>query len=161
MHNYTLYHCLDLVNISMKLKLTLLFLFIFFNQLTLATELGQLSPAQLIKLQKQQNALVIDIRTEKEWAATGIIPDSHKLQFFSSNGKYNPQQWLSRLEQLKTSNDQPVILVCRSGSRSSFVGDMLIKKGMKNVHHLSTGILPWIKAGNKISKDCPTQLACK
>lgn len=145
----------------MKPKLTLFFLFIFFNNLILASELGQLSPTQLIKLQKQQNALIIDIRSEKEWTTTGIIPGSHKLQFFSAAGKSNQKQWLFDLNQLKSSTDQPIILVCRSGSRSSFVADMLIKKGVKNVHHLSTGIIPWIKAGNKINKDCPTQLACK
>ena len=146
----------------MKFKFSLLFFFVFFNPLALAAELGQLSPAQLTQLQKEQNALVIDIRTEKEWAATGIIPNSHKLQFFSPNGKYNPEQWLSDLNQLRTNEDQAIILVCRSGSRSAMVGNMLAKtKGLKNIHHLSNGILPWIKTGNKITNDCPSKLACK
>ena len=119
----------------MIFKFPLLFLLISFNHFSIANELGQLSPNQLIKLQKQQNALLIDIRTEKEWAATGIIPNSHKLQFFSSNGKFDAKKWLADLDQLKTSDEQAVILICRSGSRSGMVGDMLIKKGMKNVNH--------------------------
>ncbi len=144
------------------IKLTLFFLLSFFTAIISAEELGQLSAVQLIAMQKQENALVIDIRTENEWNTTGIIPDSHRLQFFSSTGKYDADKWLSDLNQLKTSPDQTVILVCRSGNRSGMVGDMLTKKmGMKNIYHLSTGIMPWIKAGNKITTNCSTKLACK
>ena len=145
-----------------KIKFILFFICSFFTAFISAEELGQLSAEQLIALQKQNNALVIDIRTKKEWNTTGTIPDSHKLQFFSSTGKYDAEKWLSDLNQLKSSPEQTVILVCRSGNRSSMVGEMLTKKmGMKNVHHLSTGIIPWIKAGNKITNDCSTKLACK
>ena len=145
-----------------KIKLTLFFICSFFTAFLSAEELGQLSAEQLIVMQKQDNALIIDIRTEKEWNTTGIIPDSHKLQFFSATGKYDADKWLSDLNQLKTSPDQTVILVCRSGNRSGRAGNILTKKlGIKNVYHLSSGIMPWIKAGNKISKDCPTKLACK
>ena len=143
------------------IKLTLFILLSFFTAFISAEELGQLSAEQLIAMQKQDNALVIDIRTEKEWNTTGIIPDSHKLQFFTATGKYDADKWLSDLNQLKTSPEQTVILVCRSGKRSGMVGDMLTKKmEMKNIHHLSTGIMPWIKAGNKTT-DCSTKLACK
>jgi len=146
----------------MKIKLTFFILLSFFSTFIFAEELGNLSAQQLISLQKNQKALVIDIRTESEWAATGIIPDSHKLQFFSPRGKYDIKKWLFDLEQLKTTADQPVILVCRSGSRSGMLGNMLSKQqGMKNIYHLSNGIMPWIKAGNEITPDCPTQLACK
>ena len=145
-----------------RIKLTLFFICSFFTAFISAEELGQLSAEQLIIMQKQDNALIIDIRTEKEWNTTGIIPDSHKLQFFTVTGKYNADKWLSDLNQLKSSPDQTVILVCRSGSRSGMVGNMLAKKmGIKNVHHLSTGIMPWIKAGNKITTDCSPKLACK
>lgn len=145
-----------------KIKLTLFFICSFFTAFISAEELGQLSAEQLIAMQNQENALIIDIRTENEWKTTGIIPDSHKLQFFSVTGKYDTAKWLSDLNQLKTAPDQNVILVCRTGSRSGMVGEMLTKKmGVKNIFHLSAGIMPWIKAGNKITKDCPTKLACK
>lgn len=145
----------------MKINLTFFLLVTLFSCFVSAEELGNLSAEQLISLQKNKNALVIDIRTEKEWASTGTIPNSHKLQFFSSTGKYNAEKWLSELEQLKTSPDQAVILVCRSGSRSGMVGNMLSKQqNMKNIYHLSNGILPWIKAGNEVNKECSSQLSC-
>ena len=145
-----------------RTQLILFFICSFFTAFISAEELGQVSAEQLTAMQKQDKALIIDIRTEKEWNTTGIIPDSHKLQFFTATGKYDANKWLSDLNQLKTSPDQTIILVCRSGSRSGMVGNMLVKQfGMKNVHHLSTGIMPWIKAGNKVTTDCLTKLACK
>lgn len=145
----------------MKFKLPFFLLLSFFSSFIYAEELINLSAEQLVSLQKNQNALVIDIRTEQEWAATGTIPDSQKLQFFSPTGQFDTEKWLSDLEQLKTASNQPIILVCRSGARSSKVGNLLTKElGMKNIYHLSNGIMPWIKAGNKVTPDCPTNIAC-
>ena len=137
----------------MKTKLTFIFLLSIVSTIISADALVDLSIGQLVNMQKNKNALVVDIRTEKEWQTTGTIPGSHKLQFFSSQGKYDAEKWLAELSQLKTSQDQPVILVCRSGGRSGMVGNMLTKQqGMKNIHHLSSGITSWIKAGNEITK---------
>lgn len=146
----------------MKTKLFLILLLSFFSVHIAAEELGQLTSEQLLTLQKESNALVIDIRTEKEWGATGVIPDSHKLQFFSPSGNYDAKKWLADLNQLKTEENQAIILVCRSGGRSGKVGSLLAKElEMNNIHHLSNGITSWIKAGNKIKKDCTNTLACK
>jgi len=146
----------------MKIKLSFFLLLTFFSSLISAAELINLSNKDLIDLQKNQNALIVDIRTEGEWVSTGTIPNSHKLQFFSPRGKYDAEKWLADLNKLKGSKDQAIILVCRSGSRSRTLGNMLAKQlGMENVHHLSNGIMPWIRAGNEINKKCPTQFACK
>ena len=146
----------------MKIKLGFILLFSFFSSFISAENLINLSAEQLIALQKNQNTLVIDIRTKKEWEATGTIPDSHKLHFFSSDGKYDTEKWLSELDQLKKSADQPIILVCRSGGRSGKVGSMLTQQlGLKNIHHLSNGMMSWIKAGNSVNTECPTKFACK
>ncbi len=145
-----------------KTKVILLLILSCLVPKAIAEGLHNLSPQQLLAMQKNNHALVVDIRTNKEWGQTGIIPNSHKLQFYSPQGNYDTEKWLSNLNQLKTFADQPIILVCRSGGRSSTVGNLLAKKlKMKNIYHLSNGILPWIKAGNNITKDCPTELACK
>lgn len=146
----------------MKINLTFFLLLSFFSTLVFAEELTNLSAKQLISLQKNKNALVIDIRTEREWISTGTIPNSHKLQFFSAQGKYDAEKWLNDLNKLKSSPDQPIILVCRSGGRSGKVGNMLTSQlGMSNINHLSNGMMSWIKAGNKVNTTCPTQFACQ
>lgn len=55
----------------------------------LATELGQLTPEQLETMQTQQQALVVDIRTAKEWQASGLIPQSQPLEFFDEQGNHD------------------------------------------------------------------------
>lgn len=132
----------------------LYFLFLtFFATLLSAAELTDLSVNQVQAMQQQGEALVIDIRTAQEWQNSGIIPDSHKLQFFNSDGKYDADTWLAKLAELKSSPDQPVILVCRSGNRSGMVGNFLTQKlGMKNIYHLSNGIRGWQKAGQQLEK---------
>lgn len=118
-----------------------------------AAELENITPKQLKSLQND-GALVIDIRTAKEWLTNGIIPDSKKLEFFNEQGEFDEKKWLTGLNKLHTSSEQPVILVCRSGNRSSMVGNYLTNKlGMNNIYHLQNGILSWIKAGNEISKN--------
>lgn len=145
------------------MKLLLFFFGYLFGFCAYATELGVITSDQLEKFQSTENALVIDIRTQQEWNQTGTIPSSSKIEYFDSEGNYNTKAWLAKLEQLKKSTDQPIILVCRSGHRSEMVGQQLTKQlGMNNVYHLKGGILSWINSGKELDKTCPNnQLACK
>jgi len=146
---------------SMNYKTLLLLILAFYVHFVSAAELGELDAGQLAALQHDQNALIVDIRTEQEWAATGTIPDSRKLEFFNAEGQSDTKQWVDKLNKLRTSPDQPVVLVCRSGNRSGRVGRLLAQKlGVENVYHLKNGILPWIKAGNPIAKVCSDHSAC-
>ncbi len=143
-----------------------LLLFFFSYLLTLcayAAELGVITSDQLEVFQSTNNALVIDIRTLQEWNKTGTIPSSSKIEYFDTEGNYNTRAWLAKLEQLKKSTDQPIVLVCRSGHRSETVGQQLTKQlGMENVYHLKGGIMSWINSGKELDKTCPNnQLACK
>ncbi|MGZ0078878.1 rhodanese-like domain-containing protein [Methylomonas sp. YC3] len=145
----------------MKLRLTLFWLGCLFAAHLYATELGVVTAEQLINMQQNQNALVVDVRTAPEWQATGVIANSQKLESFDGNGYFDQEKWLANLEKLKSSPDQPIILVCRSGNRSGKIGQILTEQlGMKNVYHLSNGIQSWIKDGRPVKADCLTT-ACK
>lgn len=145
----------------MKKILTALFLAFLFNSAVIATELQTVTPEQLLDLQQNQNALVIDIRTETEWQASGIISNSHKLQSFDNHGQFDQEKWLAKLEKLKSSADQPVILVCRSGNRSGKIGAYLTERlGMSNIYHLQNGLQSWSQSGRPLSPNC-IHIACK
>lgn len=145
----------------MKTLLSLLLSGFIYCAPLLAGELETVTPQQLLDMQQNNNALVVDVRTEAEWQASGIIANSHKLQSFDSQGKFDPEKWLTSLEKMKTSPDQPVILVCRSGNRSGKIGALLTQQlGMKNVYHLDNGLQSWINSGHPVSPNC-LQVACK
>ena len=134
-------------------KILSFFLLAFSSFQLSATELGQLTPAQLETLKNEQQAVVFDIRTAKEWRETGLIPESHPLQFFDDQGQYNLDRWLAEAKKLQKTPEQPIILVCRSGNRSGKLGNMLTRQlGMKNIYHLSNGMTAWIKADKAIEK---------
>ncbi|MGZ4958047.1 MAG: rhodanese-like domain-containing protein [Methylomonas sp.] len=117
---------------------------------TTAIEPRTVTAEQLQALQQNDRALIVDIRTEPEWQATGIIPGSQKLQSFNGDGQFDEQKWLADLQKLKATPDQSVILVCRSGNRSRKVGEFLIQQGVPNVYHLNDGIQSWINSGHPV-----------
>ncbi len=145
----------------MKTLLSFILTIICFYNSAQANELQTVTPEQLLDMQQNQHALVVDIRTAAEWQASGVIANSQKLQSFDPQGKFDQDKWLAELEKLKSSPDQPVILVCRSGNRSGNVGTLLSDKiGMQNVYHLQNGLQAWIKSGHPVSPDCPST-TCK
>jgi rhodanese-related sulfurtransferase len=88
-----------------------------------------------------KGAPIIDIRTPEEWKETGIIKDSHKIMFFSEDGKYDIPKFLDALSKAVKDKNQSFILVCRTASRTKMVGNFLSKEvGYKNVKELTGGI---------------------
>jgi len=113
-----------------------------------AGDLVGITPDELQAMQAQ-GALVVDVRTPGEWAATGIIPGSKTLTYFTSTGGYDQAAWLKQLQPWVARPSQPVVLVCRSGNRSATVGKMLLTEGgYGKVYHLEKGIRGW-SAENK------------
>ncbi len=106
-----------------------------------------LTPDELLSMQ-EKGALVVDVRTPQEWKNTGLIAGSKGLTFFDATGGYDQEGWIRRLKPLLKSSDQPVILVCRSGSRSSMVGRMLLTEGgFSKVYQLDKGLIGWKAEG--------------
>jgi rhodanese-related sulfurtransferase len=140
----------------MKFPYPLVGLALSILSLSISAEPVGVDPDRLEKMIEQEGALVIDIRTPQEWKATGTIPSSRKMMFFDESGEAHEQEWLAELNRARKP-DQPVILVCRSGGRSSKVGDFLDQSlGMKNVYHLENGITEWIEQGKAV-KPCDEQ----
>ena len=111
-----------------------------------------INPSQLQK-KIDQNIVVIDIRTPPEWKELGIVPTSDTIMFFDERGGYNINSWLNKFTKLVKDKNQPFILVCRSGNRTSMVGKFLSDQlKYKNVYHLQNGIKSWIKENRKTIK---------
>ncbi|RUM66426.1 MAG: rhodanese-like domain-containing protein [Sulfurospirillum sp.] len=116
-------------------------LFIVTFQAILFADFTSIDADELQRLQAQ-NAPVIDIRTPGEWKETGVIPGSHKIMFFDERGNYNVQKFLDELYKVAPDKNKPIILVCRTASRTKVVGDFLSKQvGYKKVRDLKGGIM--------------------
>ncbi len=101
-----------------------------------------IDPADATLKINHDDAVVIDVRSMKEFS------DGHILgaENVPLNGLKNQ---LPRLEKYK---DRPVILVCRSGSRSGMAAGMLRKAGFQQAYNLRGGMLAWENAGLPVKR---------
>jgi rhodanese-related sulfurtransferase len=94
---------------------------------------------------------VIDIRRAEEWKQTGIIEGSHKLTAFDKHSRFNPE-FMTRFRSI-VNKEQPVILICRTGNRTSALAEFLSEKqGFIQVYNVKKGITGWIREGKPIKK---------
>ncbi|MDP5158952.1 MAG: rhodanese-like domain-containing protein [Flaviramulus sp.] len=86
------------------------------------------------QLAKDNNALIIDVRTTAE-VAEGIIENALHLDFFKG------QEFVNEIEKLDKSKSYYVY--CRSGNRSGQACKIMEQLGFKNAYNLEGGMLQW------------------
>lgn len=92
--------------------------------------------ARAMQLINHSDALVLDVREQKEYDAGHII-----------NSRLIPAQKLGeRIGELEKYRRRPIVVVCRSGSRAVPVASLLGKQGFGEVYLLSGGLQAWQKA---------------
>ncbi len=96
------------------------------------TQVNTLEATRLIN----QDALVLDVREDKEFVA-GHIPKARHIPLGAL-----PER-LKELEKFKT---KPIVVNCRSGQRSARACGILKKNGFENVVNLAGGIMAWESA---------------
>jgi len=84
-------------------------------------------------LKEKPEAVVLDIRTPKEYAE-GHIPDAINID-------YKADSFQSELEKLD--RDTTYLMHCRSGRRSANSLEIFEKLGFRHVIHMNDGILGW------------------
>ncbi len=101
---------------------------------------------QQLQSMLQQGTQIIDIRRQEEWRETGVVENSKLLTFVDANGRVKP----GFMEQFTASvaKDDPVILICRTGSRTDALARYLVTKmGYTQVFNVRYGITDWIRNG--------------
>ena len=109
---------------------------------------GELPYSNLDNVQLQskleQDIPVYDIRRAEEWRQTGVIEGSRLLTFVDGSGRLKPD-FISRFTSVVGKND-PVILICRTGNRTSALARHLVEKmGYTQVFNVRNGISQWIR----------------
>jgi rhodanese-related sulfurtransferase len=97
----------------------------------------QVGPQEAVLLFNHDDALVLDVREQSEWA------DGH-----ITRAKHIPLgQIKNKLGELEKFKDKPIVVVCRSGNRSNTACGLLKKSGFENLHNLAGGMIAWEQAG--------------
>jgi rhodanese-related sulfurtransferase len=102
----------------------------------------QLNAAETEQLIKEEGALVVDVREDKEYRS-GRIPHSRNI----SLGELD-----ARIDELEHEQHRPIIMSCRSGRRSAHAGIYLCRNGFSNIYNLKGGINAWLKTNRKLER---------
>jgi rhodanese-related sulfurtransferase len=85
------------------------------------------------KINSNENAVVIDVRTPMEYN------EGHLYGSLLIN--INDSSFTIEIEKLDKSKDY--FIYCRSGNRSWHAGNYMLKRGFQSVAHLEPGIIGW------------------
>lgn len=99
-------------------------------------------PLQAVAMMNHDNAVIVDVRTDKEFEE-GHITNSLNIPLGVLQ---------NRLGDLQEHKTDTVIVVCRTGSRSAQAAATLLKQGFANVQNLSGGMLAWTNANMPVKK---------
>ena len=117
--------------------------FIIKSEISNATrKYKQVGVNEAVMLLNKDDALVIDVREAKEIQG-GKIKGSRHITL---------GELPSKLSELEKNKQSPVLIYCRSGSRSSHASQILTKAGFEDVSNLAGGILAWESANLPITK---------
>jgi rhodanese-related sulfurtransferase len=105
-----------------------------FNFREMSTE--ELTPQQAEQKLKGGQTLLIDVRESYEFS-----------QIHIDGAKLVPLGDLPRRIKEVASPEQELIVMCRSGSRSSYALQQLKSMGYKKVYNLNGGIISWAMSG--------------
>jgi len=117
--------------------------FIFKTEISALTrKYKQLGVNAAVMLLNKDNVLALDVREDKE-ITDGMIKGARHITL----GNFP-----SRIADLEEYKKQPVLVYCRSGSRSGHACQLLTKAGFEDVSNLSGGIMAWESANLPLSK---------
>jgi rhodanese-related sulfurtransferase len=92
-----------------------------------------------------------DIRRPEEWRQTRVEEGSRTLTYVDAAGRPNPG-FLSRFTAEVGKND-PVVLICRTGSRTDALARELAEMGYTQIYNVRHGITRWIGEGNPVARN--------
>lgn len=106
------------------------------------TGIMQTGYSEALKLIEEPDILLLDVRTADEFASGHL-----------RNAKNIPVQELqSRMNEISSCKDKPVLVYCYSGGRSAMACGLLKRNGFLKISNLSGGISSWTAASGKVYK---------
>jgi GrxC family glutaredoxin len=100
-------------------------------------------PMEAVSLSNHKNAVFVDVRTDDEYRAGHILHSLHA-----------PLGLLdSKLKEISKYKNRPLVVYCRSGSRSGQAAGQLKKQGLEEVYNLAGGVMAWQNANLPLTKD--------
>jgi len=105
------------------------------------SQVKAVGPAEATRLLNHENAVMIDMRSDKDYREGHIVNAVHV-----PDGKGDIPAALNK------HHDRPVIVYCQRGNNSTAVCNRLSKQGFESVYNLQGGVQAWQKAELPLTK---------
>ena len=105
-------------------------------------EIYSVEATEFYDLSQKSIAQLVDVRTPSEYA-DGHISGAVNMDIYEND-------FSQKIKEL--SKDKPVLVYCRSGSRSMKAAEMLEDEGFELIYNLEGGINSWNSAGFETEK---------
>ena len=105
------------------------------------SQVKAVSPGEATRLLNHDNAIMIDMRSDKDYRDGHIVNAVHV-----PDGKGEMPAALNK------HRERPVIVYCQRGNNSTAVCNKLSKQGFESVYNLQGGVLAWQKAELPLTK---------
>ena len=103
---------------------------------------SKVTAEEAVRLMENSSPFILDVRTPQEFA-TGHIKGSVLLPV---------KELFSQMEKLAGHEDDPILVVCATGNRSTVASHLLMRAGFTRVYNLTYGIKDWIRRGHPVVK---------
>lgn len=121
---------------------------------------AEMSASDAYELVTDGKVTLIDIRRPEEWRQTGVAQGALRINMLHPKGLQGFAQEVYNA--VGGDLNAPIVLICRTGSRTSRIQPILEQVGFTNVKHIPEGTLGnrkkpgWIEQGLPIEpcKDC-------
>ena len=111
---------------------------------TVEEKFKNISPIQLKEMSETNpNLYLVDVREPFELMAFGAIPGVNNLPTSQLSGRF---------KEIPNDKNNPVVVICQSGNRSSEVSHFLNSKGYQNVYNLAGGTSGWVMNGFEVER---------
>ncbi|MEJ2125777.1 MAG: rhodanese-like domain-containing protein [Alphaproteobacteria bacterium] len=114
-----------------------------------------LPPAKAYEMVQAEKATLIDIRHPEEWRQTGIAKGALRVEMVA------PQMATEFAQQVRKAvggmTDAPIILICRTGHRTSLMQAALTQLGFKHVYQVYGGMMGRIGAPGWVATGLPVE----
>lgn len=133
-------------------------IFLFAVFASLAFGFKDIESEEVSIMATSQDVLLVDVRTAEEWAESGVIPGAILITYFDGQARPMKDEFMKKLkEYTKGDKTKPILLICRTGTRSKLVAGILDREGYRRVYNYKYGMMNWLSehrpvANPKISK---------
>ena len=96
------------------------------------------TPPQAWSLVSSGHAVLVDVRTTEERVFVGYVPESIHVPWATGTSLIRNPRFVRELES-KAGKDKTILLLCRSGKRSTLAAEAAAKAGFTNVFNVLEG----------------------